>query len=89
MNKKSGVWNKIFGTILIVIGFVTLLIEYLVISGVKAIGLIIAGALGIEGAESIGVVLLCYVPVMGLILMLALVIVISFWTGHKLFKVGW
>lgn len=89
MNKKSGPLDKVLGIIAIIIALVLLYVEYSIVMAIKSIGLAIATFLGIDGAASLGVVLLCCVPAVGLIIMVGIITCLLFWTGYKLFSVGW
>ena len=74
MNKTV---TRILGVISLTVMGILMYFEYAVIVGIKAIGGIIVVALGFEGAVATGVVLLSYVPVIGLIIFLLLGIIVS------------
>lgn len=73
--------EKIFGLILIGVGGALLYLEYLVIIGIGALGGWIADLVGATGGAHLGITLLAYVPVIGLILIILVGAGIAFTKG--------
>ena len=74
MNKTI---SRILGTISLAVMGILMYFEYAVIVGIKALSGIVVDILGIEGSAAIGITILSYVPVIGLIIFLLLLIVVS------------
>lgn len=89
MNKKSGTWDKIFGILLILMGLGFGYIECCIILAIRVIGMAVASLFGIEGVATTGVIVLTCIPAVGLIIIVGVITCGLFWTGYKLFSVGW
>ena len=79
MSKKQSVIDKIIGVIMFVAGVLFCVIEYYVLVGIGAIGAAVASFIGVTGGAATGVVVIAYIPVIGLIIALLLLVAISFY----------
>jgi len=78
--------EKIFGLVLIGVGGALLCLEYLVLTGIGALGGWIADSVGATGGAHLGITLLAYVPVIGLILLILVGAGMAFVRGAVLLR---
>ena len=86
LSGKESILVKALGIIVTAAGLGFFWLEWLVLNGVGAIGAWIADKIGAEGAASNGIVIISYVPAVGLILILAALAALSFLTARWLFR---